>query len=594
MAQQSQNSLKHFNLLKSKYHVTQYPDLSLETILYFILRKADLGIELNDLEVNFLREAKLDKTLKIIKQEQQHRLQEFINLEIEFTQLKSKYKAKNYDINWQSSNLHYIILKLESGYCLTDSESQWLTVNNLYDTNTIAQEIKLFTQLKLKYKASSYQNSYPSSKLYEILKKLDICESLTDSEYDWLIKNNLWETAEIFQQQESVKESEFTALKNKYHATKYQNKFICYTLYNILLKIEAQEQLIAQELNWLEQQGLTETITVVQELEQTKEFLNLKLKYKAHQYQDSSPKSHLYKVIKQLEAGDQLAEQDINFLKKRKLTETIKIANEKYVSNLESKINLGEILNNLEIEWLKNNGHENIITLAKQKQYAILKRKYKLIDFHSSMEPLYTIMMKLDNKERLDILLVANLIEKNILSDNGKIASEHYTLEAKFYEEEIKRTGNKWNVPTASSYWRKANEPEQALRVTSLDLNKIKESKLKSAVLVTRGAAFRDINNLTEAGSCAIKAMEFQPDSYQPYTLMGAIFYDKRNYAQGDYYFEQAIQRGAKTEDIDDELKRVFRSTKDEEKRHEAAEYLLNKDPQRYAWAKSYLKSLKN
>lgn len=84
--------------------------------------------------------------------------------------------------------------------------------------------------------------------------------------------------------------------------------------------------------------------------------------------------------------------------------------------------------------------------------------------------------------------------------------------------------------------------------------------------------------------------MEYQPDSHQSYTLMGAICYDKYNYEQGNYWFEQAIQRGAETKDIDAEIKRVIRSTKDENKRHEAAEYLLKKDSQRYSWAKSYLK----
>ncbi|MFN6536740.1 MAG: tetratricopeptide repeat protein [Nostoc sp. EkiNYC01] len=98
------------------------------------------------------------------------------------------------------------------------------------------------------------------------------------------------------------------------------------------------------------------------------------------------------------------------------------------------------------------------------------------------------------------------------------------------------------------------------------------------------------MENLADAESCARKAMECQPNSYQPYTLMGAIYYDRGDYVEGDYWFEQAIQRSAKTEDIDDELKRVFRSTKDENKRHEAAEYLLKKDPKRYSWAKSYLK----
>jgi tetratricopeptide (TPR) repeat protein len=98
------------------------------------------------------------------------------------------------------------------------------------------------------------------------------------------------------------------------------------------------------------------------------------------------------------------------------------------------------------------------------------------------------------------------------------------------------------------------------------------------------------MDNLADAENCARKAMDCQPDSYQPYTLMGAISYDRGNYVEGDYWFEKAIERGAKPEDIDDELKRVFRSTKDEKKRHEAAEYLLKKDAKRYSWTKSYLK----
>ncbi|MBD2597125.1 hypothetical protein H6G74_22765 [Nostoc spongiaeforme FACHB-130] len=594
MAQQSQNSLQHFNLLKSKYQVTQDPDSLPPNILYFILRKADLGVELSASEMNCLKESQLEQTLKTIKQEQQHRLQESINIENEFSQLKSKYKAKKHDTYWQLSPLYYLLLKLESGQYLTNSECHWLKSNHLDDTNSLAQEIKLFIQLKSKYKANSYQNSFPTSKLYSILKKLNISESLTQAEYDWLINNQLWETAEIFKQQESAKEAEFAALKVKYQATKYQTQSLCPRLYNILLKIEAQQQLSDDDLKWLEQQQLTETIAIFQEIEQTKEFIALKIKYHAAQYQDSSPKSHLYKILKSLEARNKLGEQDINFLKKRKLTDTIKIANEQYVSRLKSKIDLGELLDNSEIDWLKDNGREDIIILAKQKHYNYLKKKYRFVDFNPSIEPFYTIMVKLENKERLDIILVIQLIEQEQLSSSGGIATAHYKLEAEFYEQEYSRTGNKWSIPTASSYWRKANEAEQSLKLTNLDLNKIKENKLKSAILVTRGAAFRDLGKLGEAEKCAVKAMEFHPASYQPYTLMGAIYYDLGDYIKGDYYFDEAIKRGAKTEEIDYEIKRIFRNKKDEEQRHEAAIYLLKKDSHRYAWAKTYLKTPKN
>ncbi|MFM6043146.1 MAG: hypothetical protein ACKPCC_11200 [Dolichospermum sp.] len=176
------------------------------------------------------------------------------------------------------------------------------------------------------------------------------------------------------------------------------------------------------------------------------------------------------------------------------------------------------------------------------------------------------------------------------MSPGGKIAITYYGLEAEFLEQEIKRTGHKWHIPTASSYWRKANEPEQALKLTNLDLGKIKENHLKSAILVTRGAAFRDCDKLDDAEICALQAMKYQADSHHPYTLMGAICYDRYEYEKGSYWFEQAIQRGADIEDIDSEIKRVIKNEKSDDKRHEAAEYLLKKDSNRYAWAENYLK----
>jgi len=111
---------------------------------------------------------------------------------------------------------------------------------------------------------------------------------------------------------------------------------------------------------------------------------------------------------------------------------------------------------------------------------------------------------------------------------------------------------------------------------------------LKSALWVTRGAAFRDLDRLDEAENCASPAMECQPDSHQPYTLLGAICYDRGEYGKGDQWFEMAAARGA--DDTDDEIERIVRMTKDKDKRREVAQYLLKKDSGRYSWASSYLK----
>ncbi|MBW4572133.1 MAG: hypothetical protein KME31_30305 [Tolypothrix carrinoi HA7290-LM1] len=595
MEKEFENRLKHFAILKSKYQATKYQDSSPESLLYLILRKVDLGIELTELEFDWLRKQELCETLEIIWLEQR-RTEEVKRLEADFCYLKTKYKVpKHCDLSL-TSFLYPILWKLKAENHLSDSEIKLLKDNKLDKTVNIVEEIKRFNTLKAKYQATKHQDSSPNSPLYQILKKLEIKERLSDEEANWLLNQELLETLEIFLQQEAAREAEFANLKTKYQVNKQLDLVAELRIYSILQKLDADKKLIYSEIYWLEQHGLTETLAIINELEQKREFAVLKAKYKATQYEDSSPSSYLYKVLKRLDFENQVSEQDMNFLKKRKLSETIAIANEKYAYILNKKVESGELLSESEIDWLKQNQREDIITFAKQKHFATLKKKYALLDPGNQLpfEPFYTIMLKLEKKERLDPLLVVHLIEQNLLSREAKIIIAHYKLEADFYEEEFKRTGHKWHIPTASSYWRKADEPERALQLTNLDLSSIRESNLKSAILVTRGAAFRDIDDLFNAESSAKKAIEYHPQSYQPYTLLGAIYYDKGEYSTGDYYFAEAVKRGAKTEEIDDEIKRVVRSTKDEIKRQDAVNYLLKKDSQRYAWAKSYLKKPKN
>ncbi|MCW5317402.1 hypothetical protein GTQ43_27420 [Nostoc sp. KVJ3] len=589
MDKESENRLKHFVALKSKYQATNYQESSPSSLLYLILRKVDLEIELSELEFNWLQEHELFETLEIIWL-QQFRMGESKRLEAEFSHLKAKYKvAKNWESSL-SSVLYPILWKLESGNSLTDSEVKLLQDNNLVQTIALVQDIKNFANLKQKYQATKYQDSYPDSPLYKILKKLETETSLSDDEYEWLLNHELFEAIETFEKQESARRAKVTQLKSKYQASQHPDTSLSGQLYQILQKLDTNKKLIYSEIYWLEQQGLNETIAIADELERKREFIALQIKYQASQYQDLPPNNYLYTILNKLDSEAYLNEQDINLLRQLKLPETIKIANDKYASVLKSKIVSGVVLSDVEIDWLRNNEYEDIIILAQHNHFAALKRKYGLIDPSLPLEPLYAIMLKLEKKERLDPKLVLQLIEEELLSRGGKIALAYYRLEAEFYEQELNRTRHKWHIPTASGYWRKANEPEQALKLTNIDLNRVNDSNLKSAILVTRGAAFRDMDNLAEAENCARKDMEYQPDSHQPYTLIGAICYDRREYEEGDYWFEQAIERGAETEDIDAERKRVIRSTKDDNKRHEAAEYLLKKDPQRYAWAKSYLK----
>lgn len=603
MEEEFQNRVKHFTNLKSKYKATAYQDSAPSSLLYLILHKFDIGIKLTQIELDWLKEHKLFETVESILKEEQRKAEEIIKLENEFYHLKSQYKIPSYWNGFKndiSSPLFAILWKLNSENQLRYEELEWLKTNQLFATVIMIEEMELqqqFIALKEKYHATKHYDSSPYNPLHTILKKLDIKTRLENCEVEWLINHGLAETLEIFKQQEAEREAVFAQLKEKYQANKYTDVSAASLLYLILQKIDTNEDLIYSEVNWLEQHGLTETIAIAHELEKKRELAILKTKYKAERTDEFSPSSHLYQVLKLIDTDNALQEENIDFLKEQQLYETIAIANEKYARNLKSRVTLGWTLSDSEIDWLVNNNRDDIITFAQQYHFLELKRKFGIADSKNqlSFEIFYKIMLKLESKERLDSISVAHLVERDLLSSRGKIATAYYRLEAEFYEKEFHRTQKQSHIPIASNYWRKAGEPQRALNLlTNIELEKIPDNHLKSAILVAKGAAFRDIFDLINAEISAKRAIESHPESYQPYVLLGILSYDRGNYLNGDFFFKEAMQRGAKTAEIDDEIKQVLKTIASEKHRQNTVEYLLKKDLERYAWAKFYQKRAKD
>ncbi len=313
---------------------------------------------------------------------------------------------------------------------------------------------------------------------------------------------------------------------------------------------------------------------------QGQHFAGLKKKYQASQSEDSSPSGHLYKLLQRIDSGKLLSQSDAGFLRKRKLTKTLALAVEKGAASLKSKVKSGTPLTPAEMDWLKDNGHENLAGVDPKKHFAELKSKYDIegCSYKLYFDPLYDILQKLDKGQRLDSTQAAWLVtEKDMFHSATPIFIAYHRLEAIFYEHEYQRTGNKWNLANGSSHWRKAEKPKRALTQTDhLNFDKIKENKLKSALLTTRGGAFRDLSQLSQTEQCARRAMEYQPSSHHPYTLMGAICYERGEYEDGDYWFEEAVKRGASPRDKDAEIKRIMKNA-DKEKRQDLMAYLLKK-----------------
>ena len=540
---------KHFAALREKYQIGQHKGAEFNSFLYFILRKAELSIQLTDLEFQWLTDNRLFKTIETISL-QQYQAEDFKRLEVESLNLRPKYKIpEELDLPITSS-VYSILWKLESRVFLTSSEFEVLNSHNLVATTTLIREILNFAALKISYKATRYLDHYPEEPLYSILKKLDAREALSDFDANWLLDHDFEETLKIYWQQEHDREAitEFLDLKAKYSIDSFPDTSISSPLYGILKKIKEKQDLDNSECKWLEQQKLTQFIEIDRKRKDIKLFKQLKTRYQATRYKNSDPSSKLFQILRNIESD--VTEDDIQWLINEELLETAEI--------------------------------------AKEIHFKILKVSYQIVG-QLEVDPFYAIMLKIERGERLDPKQVIQLMEEGRLSRHGKIATAYYRLEAIFYEQDYQRTGNKWNLPSASSNWRKADEPKNALKVTdNINWQKVQESDLKSALWVTRGAAFRDLEQLDDAEHCATQAMECQPESHQPYTLMGAIHYDRREYLEGDKWFGMAVERGA--DDPDDEIKKIVRMTKDKDKRKEVAEYLLSKDPLHYGWARSYLK----
>ncbi|MGD1716197.1 hypothetical protein ACP6PK_22880, partial [Dapis sp. BLCC M172] len=150
--------------------------------------------------------------------------------------------------------LHPLLFKLDTENILADSEIKLLKDYNLKETLAIPNHIQEFAELKIKYHATKYQDFFPDTPLFPILKTIDSAKTLSAKEYNWLSNNSgLLETLDIYSEQEKQREVEakFGELKDKYQATKYPDKSISIPLFLILEKLETETILDQSELDWL-------------------------------------------------------------------------------------------------------------------------------------------------------------------------------------------------------------------------------------------------------------------------------------------------------------------------------------------------------
>lgn len=543
-----------------KYKAAPYGETDINP-LSFILRKAELGVDLTSQEGNWLHDHSLYETYEIISKQEEYRKSIRKEVGDELIQLKkNSFISGIYIMPSVESKESLILYKVHVRERLSGSEFYF--VKNEY------HNLLIFDDRKQKY---GITEDIPFEETaIQILQKIESSIPLCTADIRWLIAHN----AHSFLQ--SV-ESQFSRLQNTYKAVVQDGfKGDLLSLFLILQKLDQSKFLEHIENQFLRENGFNETLLIAQQ----NEFSALKLKYHATQSPESNISSHLYKVLRRLDTENFLTEADINYLKKRKLVETIKCAYKKPADHLMQKMQQGDSLSMDDLTWCEEHHYEDIA-------FMWLKMKYNINDSKASSDPkLHSILKNLEAGNRLQDDEVVWLRGEGFLQRSSKIFITHFTLKAQFEEDEFKRTKNYSSMVNASADWRKAEKPDCALLLTErLNIEQIKPAKLRAKLYTTRGGALRDSDRNHDAEICAREAIKHYPESYHPYTLMGALCYDASRYDEGSKWFAEAVKRGAKENDQDSEIKRILRKNQNKD----LVDYLLKKDPHRFAWVKDFL-----
>ena len=151
---------------------------------------------------------------------------------------------------------------------------------------------------------------------------------------------------------------------------------------------------------------------------------------------------------------------------------------------------------------------------------------------------------------------------------------------------EFLRTGDPWSAVSASPHYRRCHQAEDAKELLAkVEPGKLNSNKVESAFCTTRGGVMRDLGEREEAKALGEKAHALMPKSFQPCTLLGAIYMETGELEVGQEWYQKAIERGATHDSVDKELQRIF-SRADKAMKERISAFLLLDDRVRYKWAR--------
>ncbi|MBX7513389.1 hypothetical protein K3179_02380 [Qipengyuania sp. GH38] len=218
-----------------------------------------------------------------------------------------------------------------------------------------------------------------------------------------------------------------------------------------------------------------------------------------------------------------------------------------------------------------------------------LKRRFNLGYIEPERYPrTIRLLQSLANDERLQPKDVTWLQVGDEDCWTNEVATAWHLVEAKVLTAVWRETKDPWDAINASSHWRKAGNPEVAISLTEEALAATEKSapKVRSALATTRGAAFRAVDRLAEAKALGEEAHALAPNDYRPCTLLGAVHMELNEIIAGHEWFMKAEERGAAEAAVDHDIKALL-ARMPEAERDRIRAFLLDQDPERFAWLRS-------
>ena len=97
----------------------------------------------------------------------------------------------------------------------------------------------------------------------------------------------------------------------------------------------------------------------------------------------------------------------------------------------------------------------------------------------------------------------------------------------------------------------------------------------------------RDASRLTEAKTLGLEAHELTPVDFRPCTLLGAVSMELGDLEAGHEWYAKAEALGAERRAIDQDLRALLIRSEPDARGH-IRDYLLEQDPERFAWLRDW------